>query len=137
MPQGTQDRIQRAREGFAGPLNCAQAVAAAFQDLTGCAPEHISDHSKNGGGRAPGGICGALHAGLEVLREDAQREAVTVQFAEIVGSTLCREIRKAKQVTCADCVETAAILLNKTLSEGGTGLSPSGQSVTGDEPSGH
>ncbi len=109
------ERVQRACEGFARPLNCAQAVAAAFQDLSGLTPEQLAHHGHNGGGRAPGGICGALHAGLELLHDEAQRQAVTAQFADIAGSTQCREIRKTKQVSCAGCVEAAATLLSRAL----------------------
>ncbi len=115
MSANTPNRVQRAREGFAGPLNCAQAVASAFQDISGLTPEQIDNHKLSGGGRAPGGICGALHAGLEVLRDDGQRNAVTAKFAERVGSTQCREIRQAKKVSCACCVETAAIILTDAL----------------------
>ncbi len=111
MPSEYPDRVRLAREGFAGPLNCAQAVAAAFQDLSGLRPEQIVDHGRNGGGRVPGGICGALHAALEVADDDSRRAAMTALFAENTGSTLCSEIRKAKQVSCSGCVEIAATLL--------------------------
>jgi hypothetical protein len=115
MSSESPNRVQRALEGYAGAYNCAQAVAAAFQDLSGLTAEQLANHAHNGGGRAPGGICGALHAGLELLDDGAERDTVTAQFVDIVGSTQCREIRKAKQVACAGCVETAATLVDAAL----------------------
>ena len=111
MSSARRNRVQIACEGFTGPLNCAQAVATAFQCVSGLTTERIANQAHSGGGRAPGGICGALHAALEVLEKDVDREALAAEFAEIAGSSLCREIRKTKQTSCAGCVETAATLL--------------------------
>ena len=115
MSVPTPDRVQLARDGFAGPLNCAQAVAAAFRDLSGLTPEQVEDHKRNGGGRAPDGTCGALFAGLELLNDGPRLDAVAAQFANHTGSAKCREIRAAKLVSCAGCVDTAATLLSIAL----------------------
>ncbi len=119
MTNDYSDRVSRAKENFTGPLNCAQAVAVTFQVLSGLTPEDIENHRHSGGGRAPGGLCGALYAALELLPDAGQRELVSNQFGAIAGSTLCRDIRKAKRVSCAGCVEAAATILAKTLAQNG------------------
>ena len=76
MTNDYSDRVSRAKENFTGPLNCAQAVAVTFQVLSGLTPEDIENHRHSGGGRAPGGLCGALYAALELLPDAGQRELV-------------------------------------------------------------
>ena len=85
--------------------NCAQAVAA------GCGhPELMEELSSCGGGRAPEGRCGALHAAL--LMVPAERgEAVRQAFIQKNGSEFCRELKTVHHTPCSQCVETAASLV--------------------------
>lgn len=85
-------------------FNCAQAVAA------GCGrPELAAELAACGGGRAPGGRCGALHAAL-LLSPPEARERIRAAFAKQLGSELCRELKSVHHVPCERCVELAAEL---------------------------
>ena len=114
-PSKESDRIKAAAEAFSGGLNCAQAIATAFQDVYNIAPAKIEAHKRSGGGRAPGGTCGALHAALDLIEDAAQRETLSTRFADIAGNTHCRAIRKEKRISCAGCVEAAAVLLDEVV----------------------
>ena len=49
-------------------LNCAQAILKGFQQEFGITDQEIEEFRNNGGGRAEGGICGALFAAEKLLR---------------------------------------------------------------------
>ena len=117
MSAANTDHVKSAMEAYAGPYNCAQAVAYAFRDVSGLTEADVADHKRNGGGRAPEGHCGALHAALQVLPDDARRADLLEHFKAQVGSVYCRDIRAAKVTPCAACVQTAATLLQETLDD--------------------
>ena len=94
-------------------MNCAGAVLYAYQRISGDTAIAISDMKRLGGGRAPGGLCGALHAACTVAPEKAEK--LKAGFAEIAGSVVCKEIRWAKQHPCEFCVSEAARLLENEL----------------------
>jgi len=87
--------------------NCAQAVAAGAgrDDL-------VPQMAACGGGRAPGGTCGALHAALMLLSE-AKRAEAEERFAKIAGATTCHEIKTQTGTPCVKCVATAAEILEQ------------------------
>lgn len=87
--------------------NCAQSVAAMAGRLDLVAPMEA-----NGGGRAEGGLCGALAAVLAVTPETCPDE-LTRRFAELVGSTLCREIKSSAKTPCRECVAVGAALADE------------------------
>ena len=89
------------------PYNCAQAVA-----MGAARPELAEALRTCGGGRAPGGICGALHAALLLAPED-QREAIQAEFQRQAGALTCREIKGQTGTPCLQCVEIATALLEK------------------------
>ncbi|MBQ9694230.1 MAG: hypothetical protein IJV69_05680 [Kiritimatiellae bacterium] len=93
--------------------NCAQAV------VEGCggAPELVAEMAACGGGRAPGGLCGALHGALVLCPDHA--EEIKAAFAEAVGALTCREIKTAAQTPCPLCVEAAATIVEKLISKNG------------------
>ena len=102
--------MSRAGELFTAPghpFNCAQAVA-----LGNGHEEQKEDLARCGGGRAPGGICGALHAALLLAPED-QREAIQAEFQRQAGALTCREIKGQPGPPCLQCVEIATALLEK------------------------
>ncbi|MGL6196790.1 MAG: hypothetical protein ACRC2T_18415 [Thermoguttaceae bacterium] len=82
--------------------NCAQAVAKAFDQNDLLDPMQMC-----GGGKAPGGLCGALHASLQLLPESKHEQAKQL-FQDKTESLLCREIRQMGKTKCADCVRIAA-----------------------------
>ena len=87
--------------------NCAQSVAA------GLGRNDLVDALKScGGGRAPEGICGALHAAMLLVPED-RREALRAEFVSKLHSTQCRELKQVHQIPCTACVNFAAALVEK------------------------
>ncbi len=100
---------QRALSTFRQPpcmYNCAQTICAAFdrEDLLPQARECA-------GGRAPGGLCGALWGAMQVCPERA--EEIKAAFLAANGAVCCRELKGAGRVPCTTCVRTAAELLQK------------------------
>jgi C_GCAxxG_C_C family probable redox protein len=75
-------RIEKAKELFDGPYNCAQSVAAAFSDILGKQDDEIF-RLMSGFGFGMGGertVCGAVTGGIFVLsstiKDPAQREEI-------------------------------------------------------------
>ena len=85
--------------------NCAQKVAYANQ----AGQEVIDSLAQMGGGRAPGGLCGALYSALQISKE-TEHERLKAEFAKRLGAATCREL-KAKGVPCPTCIATAIELL--------------------------
>jgi hypothetical protein len=94
-------------------LNCAQSVLHAYHKVSGDTTIPLLDMKAFGGGRAPGGLCGALHTACTVVPEKAA--SLKARFAEITGSVLCREIREANRHSCEVCVSESAQLLEMEL----------------------
>jgi hypothetical protein len=91
--------------------NCAQSVAYAWgvKHRGAKGVEEVFDGC--GGGRAPGGLCGALYASCK-LAGAAAAETIRQRFVEITGGLqTCRDIRASNRVPCSACVEWAAELL--------------------------
>ncbi|OAM88957.1 Fe-S cluster assembly protein SufB [Termitidicoccus mucosus] len=94
-------------------LNCAQAVLFGYQSITHDRTIPVVDFKPFGGGRAPGGECGALHAAC-LLAPKAATE-IRRAFRGCAGATRCKELNG---FACLKCVELAAHLLNEhTLSK--------------------
>ena len=89
------------------PYNCAQAVAigAGREDL-------LSELAACGGGRAPAGHCGALHAALRIAPSE-KHDAILAQFQAEAGALTCREIKGTTHFPCVKCVELASRLLSE------------------------
>ena len=87
--------------------NCAQAVAegSGRADL-------VPELAACGGGRAPEGLCGALHSALLLVKSE-NRENVKKEFQAAAGALTCREIKSAAKFPCAECVRVAAELVEK------------------------
>lgn len=98
-----------------GKYNCAQAILKAFQKYGRLPDQQILQHKSSGGGRAPGGICGALYAARLHLSDAAEISDMEAAFKEKAGYITCREIRKNKTLTCVQCVETAAKILKEKM----------------------
>ena len=88
-------------------LNCAQAVLRYFD----FPPEKIEELREFGGGRAPGGLCGALHAARVVLNDEEKFSELCRKFGEKTrGALTCREIKGGSGFPCPACVNLAAAL---------------------------
>ena len=92
-------------------LNCAQSILKAFGHRKDMTRNEIDVAQALGGGKAADGVCGALHAALLLIDGQEKKQAFRDSFAERAGSEQCREIRSKKIVTCGQCVELAAELL--------------------------
>ena len=73
-------------------------------------PERKDEMAACGGGRASGGMCGALYAVLQ-LTPPERHQAIIDAFKAQAGATTCREIKgAATPVPCAQCVAIADAL---------------------------
>lgn len=93
-------------------LNCAQSILRGFQELHDITEEQIVEAKHLGGGKADGGLCGALHAASILVTDEEKRVELHQRFTAQAGSDRCREIRALKQLTCGECVELAASILH-------------------------
>ena len=90
-------------------LNCAQSVLHAWREVSGETTLAVADLKPAGAGRAPEGLCGAVYAACLLAPDRA--EELKAAFEAGVGSLYCKEIRAAKERSCAECVAEAAELL--------------------------
>ena len=88
--------------------NCAQAVA------DGAGNRELSCRmALCGGGKAPLGRCGALHAALCLVPAEKHADLIA-EFVAAAGFETCREIKGAeKPFPCVECVRVAAELVEK------------------------
>ena len=100
-------------------LNCAQSVARAAKSEYGVTETEIESLKAFGGGRAPGGLCGAVYAAQWLIgrKSPTGAEEVLKAFHKAIGETRCRDIRAAKKRSCMDCVAEAALLAEKYILE--------------------
>jgi hypothetical protein len=93
--------------------NCAQAVAHAWKTKNPASPHDAAQFADCGGGRAPDGVCGALHASC-MLAGAGRAGTIREKFAEQAGGHIeCRAIRASKALPCQACVALAAELLER------------------------
>jgi hypothetical protein len=90
-------------------LNCAQSVLHAWREVSGDTTLALADLKPFGGGRAPEGLCGALHAAC--LIAPAKADQLKTHFAARMGSLYCKELRAAKVHPCEACVAQSAELI--------------------------
>jgi hypothetical protein len=96
-------------------FNCAQSVLKAFQIESGVSEDTIQAAAIQGGGRAPEGVCGALHAARVILKNGPVRDSIEKDFAAKAGSTQCWEIREMRTLPCRGCVALSAHLLEQRM----------------------
>ena len=88
--------------------NCAQAVAAGAGDEILCEAMKVC-----GGGKAPLGRCGALHAALELTPAECHAQLIA-EFTAAAGAEGCRDIKNAvPPFPCDECVRLGAELVEK------------------------
>ena len=107
--------MKKASEYFHGKegYNCAQAILKAFQTEFDVSAEMIDEYSAYGKGRAEGGLCGALYAAHKLLDDTEITKRLKEQFTEKAGSPECRKILKLKKLSCYDCVDLAAQIIDE------------------------
>ncbi|MDD3345969.1 MAG: C-GCAxxG-C-C family (seleno)protein [Candidatus Omnitrophica bacterium] len=105
---------KKAKNNFLGingrRYNCAQSVIEACSGFLDLSCADLEAHAGHGGGRAPGGYCGALHAALSILQIYRPEKAGELKkfFLEQSGALTCKEIKSAGKTPCVSCVENAA-----------------------------
>lgn len=110
--------VEKARNAYTGEkLNCAQSVLRGFQERFQLGEERIAEARSWGGGRAENGLCGALYAARILGAASGAEERIRERFAAAAGSDRCREIRGLKRLSCGECVELAARLLEEEFPE--------------------
>lgn len=90
--------------------NCAQAVANKYQALYSD-KEIVKSYAPYVGGRAPGGLCGALFAAKEAVPQHAQE--IEADFVKDCGASTCRQIKAEAKTPCQVCVDIADQLVEK------------------------
>jgi hypothetical protein len=112
-------KAAEARAHFHGAerLNCAQAVMKTFQTETLLSEADLGAASSAGGGRAEGGLCGALHAARFLLVDSEALPALENEFETQAGARHCREIRQLGRLSCRECVGLSAKLVQPHLAE--------------------
>jgi hypothetical protein len=95
--------------------NCAMSVAYGFARAAGKdeneALQEAEKYRNFGGGRAPDGLCGALHAAMTLNPEHV--ESIKEIFKLGAKSfTRCKEIRPQGIIPCNRCVELAGEALD-------------------------
>ncbi len=102
--------LQRAAELFHKPprnYNCSQSVAEIAGET-----ELAKTLQPLGGGRAEGGLCGALYVALQLTPEESH-EKIKEEFAQLVGDLTCRDIKSKAKTSCQKCVAVGAMLVDK------------------------
>lgn len=92
-------------------MNCALAVMSAFKESHMLSDEQINTVGRCGSGTAPDGLCGAYYAASVILKDKV--EILEKEFKEKASSLKCREIRAAKKLSCVQCVEHSARLVEE------------------------
>ena len=103
----------KATDTFRNPVyghNCAQAVANKYKDLYK-ESDIVSSYAPYVGGRAPGGLCGALYAAKEAVPEYAVE--IEKEFIVICGASTCKKIKMETGTSCQVCVDTGDMLVEK------------------------
>jgi hypothetical protein len=110
--------IEKAKEYFLGlsgqqRLNCTQAVLKAFQEKFSITDELISQCKAYGAGKAPEGCCGAFYAAKYILEKNCPEKCRDLEnkFISEAGSTMCKEIRALRKLSCLGCIEKAAEIM--------------------------
>lgn len=114
-------KAQKAKENYLGKsasgkkMNCCESVAYVFQDEIPLTAEELQSFAGFGGGRAPGGYCGAIYAAKYLLEKKGSPKAAEIDriFVELAGSPKCRDIKALRKVSCLVCIEKAAEIVDK------------------------
>ena len=107
----------KATDTFRNPAfghNCAQAVANKYKELYK-SDDIVKEYAPYVGGRAPGGLCGALFAAKEACPEHAAE--IEADFVAACGAATCREIKTVTGTPCPFCVDTGDKLVEKYCSK--------------------
>lgn len=110
---------KRALKYYHGPerYGCAQAILKTFEKTLNVTQEMIDSFKAFSGGRADGGLCGALYAAKVLVDDPEKADIIQAEFIKVAGSAKCKEIKKLKKIPCTECVTTAAELLQNIIDQ--------------------
>jgi len=94
--------------------NCAQSVLCGFKEMLDISEETIDAFAAFGGGRVPGGTCGAIYAAeyiLDRIGAPEGKERLKAHMEGCAGSVVCKEIKEKKQLSCLGCVKESTEVL--------------------------
>ncbi|PWI33249.1 hypothetical protein DI392_10330 [Vibrio albus] len=100
------------KEGY----NCAQSVLKTFQQERNISEITIYQASALGGGRAEGGICGAIYSALMVSGDNQAAEKLLHKFHQKTGSIYCTDIRESRE-GCRELVKLATSLAEEQVKD--------------------
>lgn len=96
--------------------NCAQAILKAHQGLCTLTDEELELHYRSkGGGRAEGGLCGAVYAASELVARGL-RPQILERFEARAGALTCVRLKGKCGRTCRELVSIADEELQAVLS---------------------
>lgn len=100
-------------------FNCAQAILKAWQKKNHYSDEDLEVFFRSkGGGRAEGGVCGALWAAQQMLSSTPEVcEELTKEFEAKVGAKTCQQLKGRCGRSCIELVEITEDLLLSHLSQ--------------------
>ena len=87
-------------------FNCAQSLLKGFQHEFQVSNETVEAFRAFGGGRAEGGLCGALYA-ANYLMQKVGKEPLNESFAKRIAYERCKDIKENKRFSCEECVKIA------------------------------
>lgn len=95
--------------------NCAQAIVKSHQLASQMSDEEIElVYRPKGGGRAEGGLCGAVYSAKEILGADSpEAVALEEEFRQQLGAITCRQLKAEMRIPCTETVTLADELLEK------------------------
>lgn len=93
--------------------NCAQSIHKVAQQYTGVSDEEIELYYRSkGGGRAEGGLCGAIYAVRDLLGGDTQEADRAIErFASRAGGLTCAQLKGKCGRSCQELVALAEEIL--------------------------
>ncbi len=96
-------------------MNCAQSVISAFKEDFDIEEDLVEAFGSYGGGRAPGGMCGAYFAAKYILgrKYPEKQEELEEYFLKQAGALDCGNIKELKKLSCVGCVEKGSEFLEK------------------------
>lgn len=87
--------------------NCAQSVLKAHQEHCAITDEELELHYRSkGGGRAEGGLCGAIYAATH-LAPEAMRPSLLESFEARAGALTCARLKGKCGRSCRELVDIA------------------------------
>ncbi|MDO4691785.1 MAG: C-GCAxxG-C-C family protein [Porphyromonadaceae bacterium] len=94
--------------------NCAQSVHKSQQELTGLSDEQIElTYRSKGGGRAEGGMCGAIYAASGLVGGEHSARLIE-EFRQRAGGLTCAELKGKYNRPCSVLVDMAQEILLET-----------------------